>query len=375
MVVIGCPVGTVADLQSDSILFDGYFGRDPLGVCGGAQLWLENWYHWGCQWTSVKIHVDWKREVSISGSYVFFLCLTVSTRFFHQLVELGQYSTWGVAPLRPVNRHGSDPFVELAFSSQALHPTHETHSWPLQALSHRLRSSQQRPPSLFLSLWNIHPLAMIWRRLWTPGLPFRTLSYKVRLKPDNQRLKPETSLQPDLIFCCDLVRHPAVRGGFHWVFDDIGGRNSDVGRVCRSELQNPNRIHWFPTQLFEENLKPGRGILYQNPKRGRSLLVCHGPGKHCIRHASRGLCGAHGGWGLMSLRLHSCTSILGGFLGGMGGNAMIGLSTINVLNGGRGRMAPSLGNLGSTRKWTALQSVFCWCLLRVIGITVINFTT
>jgi len=31
-----------------------------------------------------------------------------------------------------------------------------------------------------------------------------------------------------------------------------------------------------------------------------------------------------------------------GFLGGMGGNAMIGLSTINVLNGGRGRMAPTL---------------------------------
>ena len=42
-----------------------------------------------------------------------------------------------------------------------------------------------------------------------------------------------------------------------------------------------------------------------------------------------------------------------GFLGGMGGNAMIGLSTINVLNGGRGRMAPTLwktmGGLG-TRK-------------------------
>ena len=42
MIVIWCPVGTVADLQSDSILFDGYFGRDPLGVCRGAQLWLEN---------------------------------------------------------------------------------------------------------------------------------------------------------------------------------------------------------------------------------------------------------------------------------------------------------------------------------------------
>lgn len=31
-----------------------------------------------------------------------------------------------------------------------------------------------------------------------------------------------------------------------------------------------------------------------------------------------------------------------GFLGGMGGNAMIGLSTINSLNGGRGRMAPTV---------------------------------
>ena len=36
---------------------------------------------------------------------------------------------------------------------------------------------------------------------------------------------------------------------------------------------------------------------------------------------------------------------MGGFLGGMGGNAMIGLSTINVLNGGRGRMAPPLGRV------------------------------
>merc|ERR1712186_33939 len=29
-----------------------------------------------------------------------------------------------------------------------------------------------------------------------------------------------------------------------------------------------------------------------------------------------------------------------GFLGGMGGDAMIGLSTINCLNGGRGRLGP-----------------------------------
>jgi len=34
-------------------------------------------------------------------------------------------------------------------------------------------------------------------------------------------------------------------------------------------------------------------------------------------------------------------NILSGFLGGMGGNAMIGLSTINALNGGRGRIAPT----------------------------------
>jgi SulP family sulfate permease len=33
-------------------------------------------------------------------------------------------------------------------------------------------------------------------------------------------------------------------------------------------------------------------------------------------------------------------NIISGFMGGMGGNAMIGLSTINVLNGGRGRLAP-----------------------------------
>jgi len=34
-------------------------------------------------------------------------------------------------------------------------------------------------------------------------------------------------------------------------------------------------------------------------------------------------------------------NMLSGFLGGMGGNAMIGLSTINVLNGGKGRLAPT----------------------------------
>eukprot|EP00928_Gymnodinium_smaydae_P023110 TRINITY_DN19194_c0_g2_i1.p1 TRINITY_DN19194_c0_g2~~TRINITY_DN19194_c0_g2_i1.p1 ORF type:complete len:637 (-),score=98.71 TRINITY_DN19194_c0_g2_i1:257-2116(-) len=34
-------------------------------------------------------------------------------------------------------------------------------------------------------------------------------------------------------------------------------------------------------------------------------------------------------------------NILSGFFGGMGGNAMIGLSTINSLNGGKGRLAPT----------------------------------
>jgi len=34
-------------------------------------------------------------------------------------------------------------------------------------------------------------------------------------------------------------------------------------------------------------------------------------------------------------------NMLSGFCGGMGGNAMIGLSTINVLNGGKGRLAPA----------------------------------
>jgi len=33
-------------------------------------------------------------------------------------------------------------------------------------------------------------------------------------------------------------------------------------------------------------------------------------------------------------------NLISGFFGGMGGNAMIGLSTINVLNGGKGRLAP-----------------------------------
>jgi len=39
-------------------------------------------------------------------------------------------------------------------------------------------------------------------------------------------------------------------------------------------------------------------------------------------------------------------NLISGFLGGMGGDAMIGLSTINCLNGGRGRLAPTVTALG-----------------------------
>jgi len=39
-------------------------------------------------------------------------------------------------------------------------------------------------------------------------------------------------------------------------------------------------------------------------------------------------------------------NIVSGFLGGMGGDAMIGLSTINILNGGTGRLGPTVTALG-----------------------------
>jgi len=39
-------------------------------------------------------------------------------------------------------------------------------------------------------------------------------------------------------------------------------------------------------------------------------------------------------------------NLVSGFLGGMGGDAMIGLSTINCLNGGKGRLAPTVTALG-----------------------------
>jgi len=39
-------------------------------------------------------------------------------------------------------------------------------------------------------------------------------------------------------------------------------------------------------------------------------------------------------------------NLISGFFGGMGGNAMIGLSTVNCLNGGRGRLGPSVTALG-----------------------------
>ena len=41
-----------------------------------------------------------------------------------------------------------------------------------------------------------------------------------------------------------------------------------------------------------------------------------------------------------------CANLVSGFFGGMGGDAMIGLSTINCLNGGRGRLAPTVTALG-----------------------------
>jgi SulP family sulfate permease len=39
-------------------------------------------------------------------------------------------------------------------------------------------------------------------------------------------------------------------------------------------------------------------------------------------------------------------NLISGFFGGMGGDAMIGLSTINCLNGGKGRLAPTVTALG-----------------------------
>ena len=39
-------------------------------------------------------------------------------------------------------------------------------------------------------------------------------------------------------------------------------------------------------------------------------------------------------------------NVISGFLGGMGGNAMIGLSTIACLNGGRERIAPVVTAIG-----------------------------
>merc|ERR1712150_82854 len=39
-------------------------------------------------------------------------------------------------------------------------------------------------------------------------------------------------------------------------------------------------------------------------------------------------------------------NVVSGFLGGMGGDAMIGLSTINCLNGGTGRLGPIVTALG-----------------------------
>jgi SulP family sulfate permease len=48
------------------------------------------------------------------------------------------------------------------------------------------------------------------------------------------------------------------------------------------------------------------------------------------------------GDGKKTLLAMGAGNILSGFFGGMGGNAMIGLSTVNCLNGGKGRLAPTV---------------------------------
>ncbi len=236
MVVIWCPVGTVADLQSDSILVDGYFGRDTLGVCGGAQLWLAHWYHWGCEWTSVK------KGRFKEGSEHFWIMNTflVAVKFgfqgFHNnfssirgtcnFEQYVGYSTWGVAPLFLLNRHESDSFME-AFSSQAI-----------QATNHLTTSSRDIPPAQEFTAETAFPIPFFVEHpstgydlekivnSWTSIQNIIVQGAKKSLTSKDWSHK-KRALQPDSIFCCDLVRHPALRGGFHWVFDDIGGRNSD----------------------------------------------------------------------------------------------------------------------------------------------------
>merc|ERR1712070_428972 len=46
--------------------------------------------------------------------------------------------------------------------------------------------------------------------------------------------------------------------------------------------------------------------------------------------------------GRKTLFAMGAANVISGFFGGMGGNAMIGLSTINCLNGGKGRLAPAV---------------------------------
>ena len=227
--------------------------------------------------------------------HVFFCLSMVSTRIFHQLVGLGQYSTSGVAPLCPVNRHESDPFVESAFSSQALHPTYQRHSWPLQALSRRLRSSQQRPPSpipFFVEHpstgYDLDKIVNSWTSIQNIIVQGAIETWQPKIEATRNDLCSQTQYFATTLWGILLCVVGSIESLMTSEVEIL------VRRVCQSELQNPNRnplisypAVWKGCLFFCSKRKPGRGILYQNPKRGRSLLVCHGPGKHCIRHASK----------------------------------------------------------------------------------------
>ena len=57
-------------------------------------------------------------------------------------------------------------------------------------------------------------------------------------------------------------------------------------------------------------------------------------------------------------------NLVSGFFGGMGGDAMIGLSTINCINGGKGRLAPTVTALG-----VMLCTIVAYPLLNYIPIS------
>merc|ERR1719321_1588564 len=58
---------------------------------------------------------------------------------------------------------------------------------------------------------------------------------------------------------------------------------------------------------------------------------------------------------------------LSGFMGGMGGNAMIGLSTVNALNGGRTRLGACVTALG-----VLLMTAGCYPLLNYIPVSALT---